>query len=91
MKLIEKLKNIRIVKGIVYFTVGMITYPGLVLINSIKIRGTEHIQNLPRRNVLFVSITSPALREEMSYSKTKIIDMLNKDLQTNIINDIVFK
>lgn len=43
------------------------------------------------RNVLFVSITSPALREEMSYSKTKIIDMLNKDLQANIINDIVFK
>ncbi len=55
MKLIEKLKNIRIVKGLVYFTVGMVTYPGLVLINSIKIRGTEHIQNLPRRNVLFVS------------------------------------
>lgn len=43
------------------------------------------------RNVLFVCITSPALREEMAYSKTKIIDMLNKDLQANVVKDIVFK
>jgi 1-acyl-sn-glycerol-3-phosphate acyltransferase len=40
---------------LVYFIVGVITYPGLVLINRIKIRGTEHIMDLPRRNVLFVS------------------------------------
>ena len=55
MKLSEKLKNIKIVKGLVYFFVGIITYPGLVIFNSIKIRGTENIQNLPRKNVLFVS------------------------------------
>jgi 1-acyl-sn-glycerol-3-phosphate acyltransferase len=39
----------------VYTVVGFITYPGLALINRIKITGTENLENLPRRNVLFVS------------------------------------
>ncbi len=43
------------------------------------------------RNILFVGITSAALREEMLFSKTKIIEMLNNELKTTIINDIVFK
>jgi 1-acyl-sn-glycerol-3-phosphate acyltransferase len=51
----QKLRRIRIGRALVYFIVGVITYPGLVLINRIKIRGTEHIMDLPRRNVLFVS------------------------------------
>ncbi len=53
--IIEKLKKIRIIRGLVYFIVGMITYPGLVIINKLKISGTENISDLPRRNVLFVS------------------------------------
>jgi 1-acyl-sn-glycerol-3-phosphate acyltransferase len=32
-----------------------LSYPGLAIINRIKITGTEHIKNLPKRNVLFVS------------------------------------
>jgi 1-acyl-sn-glycerol-3-phosphate acyltransferase len=52
---IERLKNFRLVRKIVYALVGFFSYPGLVLINKLTIRGTEHIENLPRRNVLFVS------------------------------------
>jgi 1-acyl-sn-glycerol-3-phosphate acyltransferase len=52
---IDKLKNVRLVKSIVYSVVGAITYPGLTIFNKMKIEGTEHLANLPRHNVLFVS------------------------------------
>lgn len=55
MTLVERLKHIRIVRSFVYAIVGIITYPGLVLFNKIKIEGTENLKNLPKRNVLFVS------------------------------------
>ena len=51
----DSLKQTRIVKSLVYFLVGIITYPGFAIINSINITGTEHFKNLPKRNVLFVS------------------------------------
>lgn len=51
----DRLKHIRIIRSFVYGTVGMITYPGLALFNRIRIEGTEHLRNLPKRNVLFVS------------------------------------
>ena len=53
--LVEKLKHIKIVRSFVYAFIGIATYPGLALLNKISIVGTEHIKNLPRRNVLFVS------------------------------------
>jgi 1-acyl-sn-glycerol-3-phosphate acyltransferase len=40
---------------LVYALVGMISYPGIAIVNRIRIRGTEHIAKLPKRNVLFVS------------------------------------
>jgi 1-acyl-sn-glycerol-3-phosphate acyltransferase len=55
MSVSEKLKHIKIVRSFIYCVVGFITYPGLVLINKIKISGTENIENLPKNNVLFVS------------------------------------
>ncbi len=55
MNLIERFKQIRVVRSLVYAVVGIATYPGLALINKIKIEGTEHLRNLPRSNVLFVS------------------------------------
>jgi len=55
MKLVERLKHIKIVRSLVYSVIGTITYPGLVLVNSIKIEGTEHLLTLPKNNVLFVS------------------------------------
>jgi 1-acyl-sn-glycerol-3-phosphate acyltransferase len=54
-KLIEKLKHIKLVKAFVYSIVGAVTYPGFVLVNKIKIQGTEHLTHLPKKNVLFVS------------------------------------
>lgn len=33
----------------------MITYPGLNIVNKLHISGTENLQNLPKKNVLFVS------------------------------------
>ena len=51
----ERLKNVSIVKKIVYAMIGVVTYPGLAILNRISISGTEHIRDLPRRNVLFVS------------------------------------
>ncbi len=39
----------------VYATVGFFSYPGLALVNRIQISGTEHIEKLPKQNVLFVS------------------------------------
>ena len=55
MKLVERFKYIRVIRSLVYGTVGIITYPGLVLFNKIRIEGTEHLKKLPRQNVLFVS------------------------------------
>ena len=48
-------KETKIVKGFVYFIIGMVSYPGLVIFNKLKITGMENLQNLPKRNVLFVS------------------------------------
>ena len=52
---LERLKRVRIVRAFVYAIVGIISYPGLVWVNRLKISGTENIEHLPRRNVLFVS------------------------------------
>ncbi|MBI2729771.1 MAG: 1-acyl-sn-glycerol-3-phosphate acyltransferase [Sphingobacteriales bacterium] len=52
---VDRLKHFRFVRAMVYTVVGAITYPGLALINRIKITGTENLENLPKRNVLFVS------------------------------------
>ncbi|MEN9597827.1 MAG: hypothetical protein RL596_138 [Bacteroidota bacterium] len=55
MTLLERIKHIRIIRSLVYGVVGAVSYPGLTLVNKIKIEGTEHLKNLPRKNVLFVS------------------------------------
>lgn len=55
MALTDKLKHFKLVRTFVYGIVGIITYPGIYLINKLKIEGTEHIKNLPKKNVLFVS------------------------------------
>jgi 1-acyl-sn-glycerol-3-phosphate acyltransferase len=51
----KKLAEYKIVRKILYAIVGVFSYPGLAIINKLKISGTEHIENLPPRNVLFVS------------------------------------
>ena len=49
------IKKSRLVKGFVYTFVGMLTYPGINIFNRLKINGMEHLQALPKGNVLFVS------------------------------------
>lgn len=54
-KFTERLKKINIVRKLVYVIVGIFSWPGLVIVNKLKISGTEHLKNLPKKNVLFVS------------------------------------
>ncbi|MBM3296080.1 MAG: 1-acyl-sn-glycerol-3-phosphate acyltransferase [Candidatus Aminicenantes bacterium] len=51
----ERLTHSRIVRVFVYALVGAVTYPVLALVNRLRISGTEHLADLPRKNVLFVS------------------------------------
>jgi 1-acyl-sn-glycerol-3-phosphate acyltransferase len=51
----DRLKNVRILRKLIYAIVGVFSYPGLVWINKLKISGTDNIRNLPESNVLFVS------------------------------------
>ncbi|HVT84562.1 MAG TPA: lysophospholipid acyltransferase family protein [Chitinophagaceae bacterium] len=51
----ERLRNISLVRKLVYFIVGSASYPGLAIINKLKISGAEQLKKLPRQNVLFVS------------------------------------
>lgn len=55
MEVWKRLAEFKLVRKLVYAIVGIATYPGLVIVNKLKISGTEHIEKLPRRNVLFVS------------------------------------
>lgn len=52
---IDKLKKLRFIKVIVFFFVGLFSYPGFVIFNRLKIDGTEFLTNLPKKNVLFIS------------------------------------
>ncbi len=55
MTLLERLKHIRLFRSVIYGVVGLFTYPGLALFNTVEIEGTENLENLPHKNVLFVS------------------------------------
>ena len=43
-----------------------------------------------QKQTLFVELTSAALKQELSYAKSKLIDLLNKESGQLVINDIVF-
>ena len=51
----EKLKDVKLVRKLFYAIMGLLTYPGLAIVNRIKVSGTEYLKGLPKRNVLFVS------------------------------------
>ena len=51
----KNLKNSTLLKSIIYTIVGIITYPSINIFNKLHISGTEHLKNLPKKNVLFVS------------------------------------
>ena len=55
MNLWERIKRIKVFRSVIYGVVGLFSYPGLALFNTIDIQGTENLENLPKKNVLFVS------------------------------------
>ena len=44
-----------------------------------------------RGSTLYVELTSSVLREELSHGKSKIIAMINEELQREVINDVVLR
>src|SRR6186997_631887 len=53
--LFQRLKHIKPLRSVVYAIVGIVSYPGLMILNKLKISCTEHISKLPKHNFLFVS------------------------------------
>lgn len=43
------------------------------------------------KDTLYVALSSSVLREELSYGKQKIIDMLNESIGKNIINKLILR
>jgi predicted nucleic acid-binding Zn ribbon protein len=52
---------------------------------------TRHTKGLNIRNKkLFVKIDSPALKNELNYSRSKIVEALNAEVGIHVIDEIVF-
>ena len=44
-----------------------------------------------KKNTLFVNLSSSVLRQELSFGKQKIVDLLNKELGKTVIKKIVLR
>ncbi|MGL5111207.1 MAG: DUF721 domain-containing protein [Flavobacterium sp.] len=42
-------------------------------------------------SILYVSLTSSVLREELSHGKSKIIAMINEELRRDVVRDVVLR
>lgn len=51
----DRLKKIHPLRKLVHFIVGIASYPGLAIVNKLRISGTDILKKLPKENVLFVS------------------------------------
>ena len=52
----------------------------------------NYTQNvLLKGSTLYVQLTSAVLREELSYGKQKIITMINEELGSEIVKDVVLR
>lgn len=52
---VKRINNLQLTRRIIYGTLGLATYPGIALVNKLKVNGAEKLKALPKRNVLFVS------------------------------------
>lgn len=43
------------------------------------------------KEILFVQMKSPSLRQELSYAKGKLLDKLNNSVGKTLIRDIIFR
>ncbi|MFT3903680.1 MAG: lysophospholipid acyltransferase family protein [Niabella sp.] len=48
-------KKHNVSKKLVHFLVGLFTFPGIAMVNRLRIQGAENVAKLPDSNVLFVS------------------------------------
>ncbi|MFN3404499.1 MAG: DUF721 domain-containing protein [Cytophagaceae bacterium] len=83
---IEDLLNVYKLKGKINQT-SVVTSWEKVMGKTISSRTEEIYMNGGR---LFVKINSAPLKHELSMSKTKMIQMLNKEAGTAVVEDIVF-
>ena len=44
-----------------------------------------------KKNILYVNLSSSVLRQELSFGKQKIVDLLNKELGKTVIKKIVLR
>ena len=52
----------------------------------------RHTLNMFLKNkTLFITLDSAALKQELSFAKSKIIKMINKEIGTNVVNEIVIR
>lgn len=51
----DKVSESDFLRGLVYALVGIVTCPGIAILNKLEVRGMERLHPLPKRNVLFVS------------------------------------
>jgi len=51
----------------------------------------RHTKNMYiKKRILFVELDNAALRNELSYAKTKLVTAINKSLNSEAIDEIVF-
>jgi 1-acyl-sn-glycerol-3-phosphate acyltransferase len=55
MRFNNKIKESAFLRGILYFFIGIFSYPGLCIFNKLKVTGMEKLKTLPKEKVLFVS------------------------------------
>jgi len=52
---------------------------------------SRHTKNIYiKKRILFVELDNAALRNELSYAKTKLVSVINKSLNSEAIDEIVF-
>ena len=44
-----------------------------------------------RNKKLYLTFDSAALKQELTYSKSKVIELMNKDLEENAIEEIIIR
>ena len=66
-KWLASIKESVVVKKMIYTVIGSISYPGLNMINRMKITGMEKLHLLPKENVLFVSNHQTYFAEVISF------------------------
>ncbi len=52
---LQKIKETKLVKGLIYAVVGIVSYPGINWVNRLQVSGMDNLAKLPKKNVLFVS------------------------------------